>query len=52
MIPWMASIVLLIERADAIEDGDGIQGQTYVALLQRSEMSAEFHDRYVSNLFS
>ena len=42
----MVSMVLLLWGVDAIlGDGDGVQVQNYIALLQRSEMSAGSHGR-------
>ena len=42
----MVSMVLLLWGVDAIlGDGDGVQVQNYIALLQRSEMSVGSHGR-------
>ena len=42
----MASMVLVLWDVDAIPgNGYGIQGQNYVALLQRSGIPAGFHSR-------
>ena len=42
----MTSMVLVLWEVDAIlGNGYGIQGQNYVALLQRSEMPPGFHPR-------
>ena len=43
---WMVSMVLLLWGVGAIlGDGNGVQVQNYIALLQRSEMSAGSHGR-------